>query len=98
MLRDVLPNAPSAILVEMTLAVPQAILVEAWLAFLGLGTQPPEPSWGIMLQSARACMTRSIRYAIFPGMAISVLVVGLTFFGDSLRDAMDPAQVKTGRR
>jgi ABC-type dipeptide/oligopeptide/nickel transport system permease subunit len=76
----------------MTLAVPQAILVEASLAFLGLGTQPPKPSWGTMLQSARAYMTRSAWYPIFPGVAITLLVLALSLFGDGLRDALDPTQ------
>ena len=92
MLRAILPNCLPAILVQMTLAVPQAILVEASLAFLGLGTQPPKPSWGTMLQSARAFMTRSAWYPIFPGAAITLLVLALSLFGDGLRDALDPTQ------
>jgi ABC-type dipeptide/oligopeptide/nickel transport system permease subunit len=92
MLRAILPNCLPSILVQMTLGVPQAILVEAALAFLGLGTQPPLPSWGTMLQSARAFMMRSAWYPIFPGAAITLLVLALSLFGDSLRDALDPTQ------
>jgi peptide/nickel transport system permease protein len=68
-----------------------AILIEATLSFLGLGTQPPTPSWGLMLSSTgRAFMERAPWLAIFPGLAISLAVLGFNLFGDTLRDAWDP--------
>jgi peptide/nickel transport system permease protein len=68
----------------------QAILSEAALSFLGLGTQPPEPSWGGMLSAARTYMEISPAMAIFPGAAIMLVVLGFNFLGDGLRDVLDP--------
>jgi ABC-type dipeptide/oligopeptide/nickel transport system permease subunit len=69
-----------------------AILAEAALSFLGLGVQPPTPSWGTMLSYGRAHMLEAPHLTIFPGLAIAVLVLGFNFLGDGLRDALDPQQ------
>jgi ABC-type dipeptide/oligopeptide/nickel transport system permease subunit len=68
-----------------------AILAEAALSFLGLGVQPPTPSWGTMLNGGRAHLLDAPHLTIFPGIAIAVLVLGFNFLGDGLRDALDPA-------
>jgi len=90
MVRHVFPNCLAALVVQMAIAVPEAILVEASLSFLGLGSQPPEPSWGNMLSAAQAYVYRSAWYALFPGLAITVAVIGMNFFADGLQDALDP--------
>jgi peptide/nickel transport system permease protein len=87
----ILPNVTAPILVIASIWLGNAILIEASLSFLGLGTQPPEPSWGLMLSSTgRAFMERAPWLAIFPGLAISLAVFGFNLFGDTLRDAWDP--------
>lgn len=86
----VLPNAVVPGLVLMAIAVPEAILVEATLSFLGLGSQPPAASWGNMLSSAQSYLSRSFTYAVFPGLAITFTVVAMMFFADALQDAIDP--------
>jgi peptide/nickel transport system permease protein len=78
------------ILVQMTLTFATAVLTEAALSFLGLGTQPPEASWGGMLSSARAYLEISPWLSIFPGLAIMIVVLGFNFLGDGLRDILDP--------
>ncbi len=90
MLRHLLPNiiAPLTVLVSTYLST--AILSEAALSFLGLGTQPPEASWGGMLNSARAYLDLQPWLTIFPGLAIMVVVLGFNFLGDGLRDVLDP--------
>lgn len=89
-LRYVLPNITAAIIVMTTVYLSTAILTEAGLSYLGLGTQPPEPSWGGMLSAARNYMELSPWMAFFPGAAIMVVVLGFNFLGDGLRDVLDP--------
>lgn len=89
--RSILPNAFAPILVQMSLAVAYAILLEAALSFFGLGTQPPTPSWGAMLSEARGYLHHAPWYAIAPGVVITVLVLALNTFTDGLRDALDPS-------
>jgi len=88
--RHILPNILGVILVQMTIAMAQAILLEASLSFLGLGTQPPDPSWGGMLNESRAFLREAPWYGIFPGLALSVLLLGLNLTADTFRDLLDP--------
>jgi peptide/nickel transport system permease protein len=88
--RYILPNIIAPIIVLMTLQMSTAILTEAALSFLGLGTQPPDPSWGVMLSNGRKFMEFAPWVAVFPGLAIVVAVLGFNFLGDGLRDALDP--------
>jgi peptide/nickel transport system permease protein len=88
--RHVLPNAVAPLIVESTLRLALAILAEAALSFLGLGTQPPAPTWGQMIAEGRAVMTFTSWPAIGPGMAITLTVLGFNLFGDAIRDAFDP--------
>ncbi len=88
--RHILPNAIAPLIVECTLRLALAILAEAALSFLGLGTQPPAPTWGQMIAEGRAVMTFSSWPAIGPGIAISVTVLGFNLLGDGIRDALDP--------
>ena len=90
MLRYVLPNIAAPIIVQATLSFSTAILAEATLSFLGLGTQPPDPSWGAMLGTGRKFMELAPWVAIYPGLAIALAVLGWNLFGDALRDALDP--------
>jgi len=89
-LRHILPNIIPPLLVQATLATAAAIIAEASLSFLGLGQQPPDPSWGSMLNSSKNFMSQAPWMAIWPGLAISSLVMSLNLFGDGLRDALDP--------
>jgi len=90
-LSHILPNVTAPILVIASIWLGNAILIEATLSFLGVGTQPPTPSWGLMLSSTgRAFMEQAPWLAIFPGLAISLAVLGFNLFGDTLRDAWDP--------
>ena len=89
-LTHVLPNVLSPIIVEITLSLAFAILAEAALSFFGLGTQPPDPSWGRMLSEGRAFFRQSGWMGVFPGLAIFFTVMGFNFLGDGLRDALDP--------
>ena len=90
-LNHILPNVTAPILVIASIWLGNAILIEATLSFLGVGTQPPTPSWGLMLSSTgRAFMEQAPWLAIFPGLAISLAVLGFNLFGDTLRDAWDP--------
>ena len=86
----ILPNCLSPIIVQASLGVGNAILVEAALSFLGLGVQPPEPSWGSMLAFGRSLLGQAPWYATFSGLAIFVTVLALNFLGDGLREALDP--------
>ena len=86
----VLPNILAPLIVMTTVYLSSAILAEAGLSFLGLGTQPPEPSWGGMLNIARTYMELNPWMAIFPGLAIMIVVLGFNFLGDGLRDVLDP--------
>lgn len=88
--RHILPNILSPIIVQMTLNLATVILSTAGLSFLGLGAQPPSPEWGAMLSNARAYFFSAPYLMIFPGLAISLLVLGFNLFGDGLRDALDP--------
>jgi peptide/nickel transport system permease protein len=88
--RHILPNMLAPLIVLITLQMSTAILTEAGLSFLGLGTQPPTPSWGLMLSSGRNFMEISPGMAIFPGLAIAITVLAFNFLGDGLRDALDP--------
>ncbi|MBV9153362.1 MAG: ABC transporter permease [Alphaproteobacteria bacterium] len=89
-LRHMLPNIVPPLLVQATLATAAAIIAEASLSFLGLGQQPPNPSWGSMLNTAKNFMAQAPWMAIWPGLAIFTLVLSLNLFGDGLRDALDP--------
>jgi peptide/nickel transport system permease protein len=88
--RHVLPNILPPVIVMSSLSLSTAILTEAGLSFLGLGTQPPEPSWGTMLNNARTFMELAPWLAIFPGLAIMIVVFGFNLLGDGLRDILDP--------
>jgi peptide/nickel transport system permease protein len=90
MLRHVLPNALGPIIVQTSLSLAFAILAEAALSFFGLGTQPPDPSWGRMLSEGRGFLRQAPWMGIFPGLAIMVSVMGFNFLGDGLRDLLDP--------
>jgi peptide/nickel transport system permease protein len=89
-LQHVLPNVINPVIVMATLGLAGAILAEASLSFLGLGVQPPTPSWGAMLTSGRRYLGLANHLAIFPGAAIMLAVMGLNFLGDGLIDALDP--------
>jgi peptide/nickel transport system permease protein len=89
-LRHVLPNVINPVIVMATLGLAGAILAEAALSFLGLGVQPPTPSWGAMLTAGRRYLGGANHLAIFPGAAIMLAVMGLNFLGDGLIDALDP--------
>ena len=91
-----LPNAASPLLVQATISFPNAILAEAGLSYLGLGMQPPHPSWGFMLKEAQPFLRLAPTYAIFPGAAIALAVLGCNLLGDGLRDILDP-KVSRGR-
>jgi peptide/nickel transport system permease protein len=97
MLKQILPNIVGPILVIATLGVAYAILTEASLSFLGLGAQPPTPSWGGMLSTAREQLFTAPWISIFPGLAIFVTVLGLNLLGDGLRDVLDPHTTRTRR-
>ena len=88
--RHVLPNAFTPWLVVATLDMARVIVIESALSFLGLGVQPPTPSWGTMLNGGRAHLLDAPHLTIFPGIAIAVLVLGFNFLGDGLRDYLDP--------
>ncbi len=86
----VLPNIASQLIVQATISFATAILAEAALSYLGLGTQPPQPSWGRMLNEAQMQMFQAPLLAVYPGVAIMLSVLGLNLMGDGLRDLMDP--------
>ncbi len=88
--RHILPNTLAPLIVQATISFPVAILAEAALSYLGLGTQPPHPSWGLMLREAQAFLGLSPWFAIFPGTAIALTVLGFNLLGDGLRDLLDP--------
>jgi peptide/nickel transport system permease protein len=90
MARHVFPNIAAPVIVLVTVYLSTAILSEAALSFLGLGTQPPEASWGGMLNSARTYLDIDPWLSIFPGLAIMIVVLGFNFLGDGLRDILDP--------
>lgn len=86
----ILPNILPALLVQATLSIAAAIIAEAALSFLGLGQQPPAPSWGSMLNSAQRFLTNAPWMAVWPGLAIFLVVLSFNLIGDGLRDALDP--------
>lgn len=88
--RHILPNTLAPLVVQATTSFPVAVLAEAALAYLGLGTQPPHPSWGLMLKEAQNFLLLSPTFAVFPGAAIALTVLGLNLLGDGLRDLLDP--------
>lgn len=90
MLRHILPNVLSPVIVMMTLMLGDAILIEATLSFLGMGAQPPTPSWGSILASGRSYLLLAPWVTLFPGIAILLTVLGFNLLGDGLRDALDP--------
>jgi peptide/nickel transport system permease protein len=90
MFLHILPNGIAPIIVLTTLGVAGVILSESGLSFLGLGVQIPNPSWGTMIDTGRNYTTRAWWYAVFPGLAIMITVLGFNFLGDGLRDALDP--------
>ncbi len=90
MARHILPNVASAILVQATVAIPTAVIAEAVLSFLGLGVQPPAPSWGTMLNAAQQFLEQAPWMAYWPGLAIFLLALSFNLAGDGLRDVLDP--------
>src|SRR3954470_17474700 len=90
MVRHVLPNIVAPLIVLTTVYFSTAILSEATLSFLGLGTQPPEAAWGNMLSTAKAYVDANVWMSIWPGSAIMLVVLGFNFLGDGLRDILDP--------
>ena len=89
-LRHIFPNVLSPLIVQATITLSQAILTEAYLSFLGLGTQPPFPSWGTMLQEGRTFLETAPWMSIFPGLAIMLTVLAFNLLGDGIRDVLDP--------
>ena len=89
-IEHVLPNILSVLIVQATIQFALAILAEAALSYLGLGTQPPQPSWGRMLNEAQSLLFQSPSLAVYPGAAIALAVLGLNLLGDGLRDLLDP--------
>jgi peptide/nickel transport system permease protein len=90
LMQHVLPTALPALLVQATLGMAGAILSEAALSFLGLGVQPPTPSWGSMINGGRVHLLDAPHLTIFPGVLLAIVVLGFNFLGDGLRDAIDP--------
>jgi peptide/nickel transport system permease protein len=95
LVRHVVPTTLPAVMVQSTLGMAGAILAEASLSFLGLGVQPPTPSWGTMLNGGRLHLLDAPHLTIFPGAAIAALVLGFNFLGDGLRDVLDPKRQRT---
>jgi peptide/nickel transport system permease protein len=91
-LRHILPNILPALIVQATISIATAIIAEASLSFLGLGQQPPAPSWGSMLNTAQRFLTNAPWMAVWPGLAIFVAVLSFNILGDGLRDALDPKE------
>jgi peptide/nickel transport system permease protein len=95
MLRHILPNAASVIIIQLTLDVGFAILATSSLSFIGLGAQPPSPEWGTMMSTARNYFRDAWWYMAFPGLALTLTVLAFNLLGDGLQDALDP---RSGRR
>jgi peptide/nickel transport system permease protein len=93
MFGHVLPNAIAPLIVQLSLMMGVAVLAESGLSFLGLGTQPPDPSWGAMLSDSRAYLRQDMWYGVWPGVALALLLLGLNYISDALRDAFDPRRV-----
>jgi len=98
MFKSILPNCLTPVIVNMALAAPGAILVEASLSYLGLGAQPPDPTWGNMLQEAQAYLNQVPTFSVFPGVFITLVVLGMNFFADGLQDALDPRRIRAAKR
>ena len=96
MLTHILPNTLPPLLVQFSLAMGFAVLAEASLSFLGLGTQPPTPSWGSMLNDSRPYLRQAAWYGIWPGVALALLLVALNYLSDALRSALDPRRINMG--
>lgn len=96
LVRHVVPAALPPVIIQATLGMAGAIIAEASLSFLGLGVQPPTPSWGSMLDGGRAHLFDAPHLTIFPGLAIALLVLGFNFLGDGLRDRLDPRREVVG--
>lgn len=90
MIRHIFPNCVAPLLVLLTLGIPEAIMSEASLSFLGVGAQPPTPSWGLMISNGKEYLFSAPWVAITPGFAILIIVLAFNFLGDGLRDALDP--------
>src|SRR5215211_5421534 len=88
--RHILPNMASTLLVQATVTIPAAIIGEAVLSFLGLGVQPPTPSWGVMLNAAQPYLSEAPSLAVYPGLAIVIVALAFNLLGDGLRDVLDP--------
>lgn len=93
-LRYLLPNAASSIIIYATLTIPTVVLWSAALSFLGMGVQPPKPEWGALISAGRGDIDSAWWIATFPGLAIMFTVIGFNAFGDGLRDALDPKQAR----
>jgi len=93
LVRHLLPNSVAPLIVLSTFGLAEAVVVEAALSFLGLGVQPPTPSWGGILNEGRSYMRQAAHITTFPGIAIVITILGFNFIGDGLRDAMDPKGV-----
>jgi peptide/nickel transport system permease protein len=93
-MRHILPNVVGIMVVEATLIVAQAILIETAVSYLGLGIQPPTPSWGNMLEDSRTTMTTQWWLTWFPGLMIVITALCVNFLGDGLRDALDPKAIE----
>ncbi|MDP9393770.1 MAG: ABC transporter permease [Actinomycetota bacterium] len=92
--RYILPNALSPLIVQATVTIPEAIIGESVLSFLGLGVQPPTPSWGTMLSAAQGFLDQAPWLAVFPGVAIALAALSLNLVGDGLRDVLDPRSTR----
>jgi peptide/nickel transport system permease protein len=90
--KHILPNILPALIVQATISIATAIIAEASLSFLGLGQQPPAPSWGSMLNTAQRFLNNAVWMAVFPGIAIFLAVLSFNLLGDGLRDALDPKE------
>jgi len=95
--RHVVPNVLGPVMVYITLTIPAVMLFEAFLSFLGLGVQPPQSSWGVLIANGVETMEEYPWLLIFPGIALSVTLFALNFLGDGLRDALDPKSVEQNR-
>jgi len=92
MFRQILPNCIGPILVQSSLSFGHAVLAESSLSFLGLGTQPPMPSWGTMISEGQTFLRQAWWYPVFPGLALAFLCISLNFLSDTIRDAFDPSR------
>ena len=98
MLRHVLPNSLAPVIVAFTMSIAGAVMAEASLSFIGLGAQPPEPSWGSMISFGRTHLRGEWWISVFPGLAVAIMVMGFNLFGEGLRDALDPTMRNKGAK